>query len=545
MKFIKPSLTVIFMTIVSSLFASNLAGIIPVPVSMTPGKGYFRITAKSSLLVSTDDKAVKDIALLLNNHLKEFYHFSNLSVESGQIAKKGSIILKLDKECGVKPEGYKLSITKESIEICSADPNGLFYGVQTLFQMMPPEKKALSKIKIKSVEIEDYPRFSWRGLHLDVCRHFMPKEFIFKYLDYMAIHKLNTFHFHLTDDQGWRIEIKKYPLLTEIGSVRSETLVGRYSKENAVYDGTPHSGYYTQEDIREIVKYAADRYITVVPEIEMPGHALAALSAYPELGCTGGPYKSATKWGVFDDVMCAGKESTFNFLEGVIDEVISLFPSTFIHVGGDECPKVRWHDCPLCQQRMKEESLADEHQLQSYFVQRMERFINGKGRKIIGWDEILEGGLAPNAAVMSWRGEEGGISAAGQQHYVVMTPGSHCYLDHYQGDKETEPLAIGGFTPLEKIYGYEPVPAALSAENARFVMGAQGNVWTEYMASPAHVEYMVYPRAAALSEVLWSPKESRDYPSFMKRMKTMVKRYRSIGLNYCPNEFSKNKKKHD
>lgn len=545
MKFIKPSLTVIFMTIVSSLFASNLAGIIPVPVSMTPGKGYFRITAKSSLLVSTDDKSVKDIALLLNNHLKEFYHFSNLSVESGQIAKKGSIILKLDKECGVKPEGYKLSITKESIEICSADPNGLFYGVQTLFQMMPPEKKALSKIKIKSVEIEDYPRFSWRGLHLDVCRHFMPKEFIFKYLDYMAIHKLNTFHFHLTDDQGWRIEIKKYPLLTEIGSVRSETLVGRYSKENAVYDATPHSGYYTQEDIREIVKYAADRYITVVPEIEMPGHALAALSAYPELGCTGGPYKSATKWGVFDDVMCAGKESTFNFLEGVIDEVISLFPSTFIHVGGDECPKVRWHDCPLCQQRMKEESLADEHQLQSYFVQRMERYINSKGRKVIGWDEILEGGLAPNAAVMSWRGEEGGISAAGQQHYVVMTPGSHCYLDHYQGDKETEPLAIGGFTPLEKIYGYEPVPAALSAENARFVMGAQGNVWTEYMASPAHVEYMVYPRAAALSEVLWSSKESRDYSSFMKRMKTMVKRYKSIGLNYCPNEFSKSKKKHD
>lgn len=545
MKFIKPSLTVIFMTIISSLFASNLAGIIPVPVSMTPGKGYFRITAKSYLLVSTDDKAVKDIVLLLNNHLKEFYHFSNLSVESGQITKKGSIILKLDKECGIKPEGYKLSITKKSIEICSADPNGLFYGVQTLFQMMPPEKKALSKIKIKSVEIEDYPRFSWRGLHLDVCRHFMPKEFIFKYLDYMAIHKLNTFHFHLTDDQGWRIEIKKYPLLTEIGSVRSETLVGRYSKENAVYDGTPHSGFYTQEEIKEIIKYAAERYITVVPEIEMPGHALAALSAYPELGCTGGPYKSATKWGVFEDVMCAGKESTFQFLEGVLEEVIALFPSTYIHVGGDECPKVRWHDCPLCQQRMKDESLADEHQLQSYFVQRMERFINGKGRKIIGWDEILEGGLAPNAAVMSWRGEEGGISAAGQQHYVVMTPGSHCYLDHYQGDKETEPLAIGGFTPLEKIYGYEPVPAALSAENARFVMGAQGNVWTEYMASAAYVEYMVYPRAAALSEVLWSPKESRDYPSFMKRMKTMVKRYKSIGLNYCPNEFSKSKKKHD
>ncbi|MPN21601.1 hypothetical protein SDC9_168981 [bioreactor metagenome] len=243
--------------------------------------------------------------------------------------------------------------------------------------------------------------------------------------------------------------------------------------------------------------------------------------------------------------MCAGKESTFQFLEGVLEEVIALFPSTYIHVGGDECPKVRWHDCPLCQQRMKDESLADEHQLQSYFVQRMERFINSKGRKIIGWDEILEGGLAPNAAVMSWRGEEGGISAAGQQHYVVMTPGSHCYLDHYQGDKETEPLAIGGYTPLEKIYGYEPVPAALSDDNAKYIMGAQGNVWTEYMASATHVEYMVYPRAAALSEVLWSPKESRDYSSFMKRMKTMIRRYKSIGLNFCPNEFTKSKKKHD
>lgn len=545
MKFIKSSLTFMFMIIISSLFASGATSIIPTPVSMTPGKGYFRITTKSTLLLSTDDKAVKNIALFINKHIKEFYNFSNLSIESGQIAKKGSIILKLDKGCGIKPEGYKLSVTRENILICAADPNGLFYGVQTLFQMMPSEKRSLSKIKIKGIKVEDYPRFNWRGLHLDVSRHFMPKEFIFRYLDYMAIHKLNTFHFHLTDDQGWRIEIKKYPLLTQIGAVRSETLVGRYSKDNAVYDGTPHSGFYTQEDIKDIVKYAAERYITVVPEIEMPGHALAALSAYPELGCTGGPYKSATKWGVFEDVMCAGKESTFQFLEGVLEEVITLFPSTYIHVGGDECPKVRWHDCPLCQQRMKDESLADEHQLQSYFVQRMERFINSKGRKIIGWDEILEGGLAPNAAVMSWRGEEGGISAAGQQHYVVMTPGSHCYLDHYQGDKETEPLAIGGFTPLEKIYGYEPVPAALSAENARFVMGAQGNVWTEYMASPAHVEYMVYPRAAALSEVLWSPKESRDYPSFMNRMKIMVKRYKSIGLNYCPNEFKKSKKKHD
>jgi len=545
MNFIKSRLTVTLMIIISSINTSGAVNIVPAPASMISGKGYFRLTPKISIITNTGNKAVKDIAGLINRHLTEFYNFSALPIENGSTEKNGSIIINLDENYSTNPEGYKLTVTKNYIEICSSAPNGIFYGIQTLFQMMPPEKKEISKIKIKCAKIEDYPRFSWRGLHLDVCRHFMPKEFILKYLDYMAMHKLNTFHFHLTDDQGWRIEIKKYPLLTQIGAVRSETLVGRYSKDNAVYDGTPYSGFYTQEDIKEIVKYAAERYITVVPEIEMPGHALAALSAYPELGCTGGPYKSATKWGVFDDVMCAGKESTFKFLEGVLEVIISLFPSSYIHVGGDECPKVRWHDCPLCQQRMKDESLADEHQLQSYFIQRIEKFINGKGRKLIGWDEILEGGLAPNAAVMSWRGEEGGISAAGQQHFVVMTPGSHCYLDHYQGDKETEPLAIGGYTPLEKIYGYEPVPAALSAENARFVMGAQGNVWTEYMASTAHVEYMVYPRAAALSEVLWSPKESRDYPSFMKRMKTMVKRYKNIGLNYCPNEFSKSKKKHD
>lgn len=545
MKFIKSSLTVMFITIISSLFASNEVSIVPAPVSMTTGKGYFSLSSRSSLLINTGDKAVKDIASFLNKHIKEFYNLSNLTIENGAIAGKGSIMIKLDKGRGIKPEGYELSVTRDNIEICASNPNGLFYGMQTLFQMMPPEKKEISKIKIKCAEIEDYPRFSWRGLHLDVCRHFMPKEFVFKYLDYMAMHKLNTFHFHLTDDQGWRIEIKKYPLLTEIGSVRSETLVGHYYDKNSVYDNTPHSGFFTQEDIREIVKYAAERYITVVPEIEMPGHALALLSAYPELGCTGGPYKSATKWGVFDDVMCAGKEKTFEFLEGVIDEVIALFPSTYIHVGGDECPKVRWHDCPLCQQRMKDESLANEHQLQSYFVQRMERYINSKGRIIIGWDEILEGGLAPNAAVMSWRGEEGGISAAGQQHYVVMTPGSHCYLDYYQGNKETEPLAIGGYTPLEKVYGYEPVPAALSADNAKYIMGAQGNVWTEYILTPDHVEYMVYPRAAALSEVLWSPKESRGYKSFLQRMNTMIKRYKSVGLNYCPNEFVKKTEKND
>jgi len=525
------------MTMTTLISAKEMLAIVPEPVSISLERGHFSITPKSIIITNIDDGELNNIANHLNRHISDLYNFTPLAITNGEKGQKGSIFLKLDKECGIQPEGYRLSVSKDRIEICAASPNGLHYGLQTLYQLMPAKKKGFSRIKVKSAEITDYPRFEWRGLHLDVSRHFMPKEFVLRYLDYMAMHKMNKFHLHLTDDQGWRIEIKRYPLLTKIGSVRNETLIGRYSKENDKYDKTPHGGFYTQEDIKEIVKYAAERYITVIPEIEMPGHALAALSAYPELGCTGGPYKSATKWGVFDDVMCAGKEGTFEFLQGVLEEVMNLFPSGYIHIGGDECPKTRWHECPLCQKRMKEEGLKDEHQLQSYFVQRMERFINSKGRKLIGWDEILEGGLAPNAAVMSWRGEEGGIEAARQNHYVVMTPVSHCYLDYYQGDSKTEPLAIGGFTPLEKIYGYEPVPAALNGESAKYIMGAQGNVWTEYMATTQYVEYMVYPRAAALSEVLWSPKQTRDYSSFKMRMKTMIKRYKAIGLNYCPIGF--------
>jgi len=315
--------------------------------------------------------------------------------------------------------------------------------------------------------------------------------------------------------------------------------MGRGNETVKQYDGKPHGGFYTQEDIKEIVAYAAKRYVTVVPEIEMPGHALAALASYPELGCTGGPYEVATKWGVFKEVMCAGKEGTFEFLQNVMDEVLTLFPSKFIHIGGDECPKDSWKECPDCQQRIKELGLKDEHELQSWFITRMEKYLNAKGKDIIGWDEILEGGLAPNAAVMSWRGEAGGIAAAKERHKVVMSPGTHCYLDHFQGPKETQPLAIGGFTPLEKIYSYEPVPAELSAEEAKYIMGAQGNVWTEFMPNPAHVEYMVYPRAAALAEVVWTPRESRDYKNFMERMEKMVLRYYSYGINFCRLEFQK------
>ena len=352
----------------------------------------------------------------------------------------------------------------------------------------------------------------------------------------MSLHKLNRFHFHLTEDQGWRIEIKKYPGLTGTGSVRKETLVG-HGRRSDLFDGTPHGGFYTQEEIREIVKYASDRYITVIPEIEMPGHALAALAAYPHLGCTGKGYQVATRWGVFDDIMCAGKEETFEFLEDVLTEVLDLFPSEFVHIGGDEAPKTKWKECPLCQERIAREGLEGEDELQSYFIKRIERFLSANGRKLIGWDEILEGGLASNAAVMSWRGEKGGIEAAKMGHFVVMTPGTHCYLDHYQADPETQPLAIGGLTTLEKIYGYEPVPDSLKNEEAHYIMGAQGNVWTEYMKTPEHVEYMVYPRAAALAEVVWSPRSDRDYDEFLSRLQKLRFIYDYMGLNYAKVAF--------
>ncbi len=512
--------------------------IIPEPVSVSEENGYFKISKECDLYSNLNAGDAKLIADGLNDHMKLFYGWEFKSVKHADKFSKKGIFINLNRNLNLGDEGYRIKIGKSGILLEAQALNGLYYAIQTLIQIMPENQANLSKISVRYCTIEDYPRFKWRGLHLDVCRHFMPKDFVMKYIDLLAKHKMNIFHFHLTEDQGWRIEIKKYPLLTETGSVRRETIVGN-GRTSVLYDGTPHGGFYTQDDIREIVEYASKRFVTVVPEIEMPGHSLAALASYPFLGCTGGPYEVATRWGVFHDVMCAGKESTFEFIQNVLDEVISLFPSQYIHIGGDECPKTKWKECPLCQKRIKDEALADEHNLQSYFIQRVEKYLNKKGRKLIGWDEILEGGLAPNAAVMSWRGEEGGIAAAKQSHYVVMTPGSHCYLDHYQGKPETEPLAIGGFTPLEKIYSYEPVPAVLTDEEAKFILGAQGNVWTEYMPVASHVEYMVYPRAAALAEVVWSPKEKRDYPNFFERLNKQLIRYEAYKVNYSKSSIKR------
>lgn len=437
-----------------------------------------------------------------------------------------------------QPEGYKLEITPTYIMVRASTAAGAFYAAQSLRQIFPTEFCSPKPVQgvawqARCCSITDYPRFGYRGLHLDVSRHFFSVEFVKRYIDLLAMHKMNRFHWHLTDDQGWRIEIKKYPKLQTVASCRKETLIGHNSELPQKFDGKQHCGFYTQEEVKEIVKYANQRFVTIVPEIEMPGHALAALSAYPELGCTGGPYEPATHWGVFEDVFCAGNDKTFEFVDGVLEEVCALFPGTYVHIGGDESPKDRWKVCPKCQKRIKDQGLKDEHELQSYFIKRAEKILAKYGKKLIGWDEILEGGLAPTATVMSWRGIEGGIAAARSGHDAIMTPGSHCYLDYYQSDPGNEPLAIGGLLTLERVYGYEPIPDSLTEEQGRHILGAQGNVWTEYIDNPAYAEYMVYPRASALSEVVWAPKAKRNWPDFMRRLQVHFTRLDLLGVTYA------------
>ena len=523
--------------------------IIPQPVEVTKNVGSFVISPKTSLVVSS--KIDEASASFLNLYLSDYYGFKLPIVKK---ATKDYIKFNSLKNIkGLKAEGYSLKSDSKGVVIEGNSDIGTFYGMQTLIQLLPVEKS--NALKIAAVTVKDEPRFEYRGAMLDVARHFFPVSFVKKYIDYLALHKLNYFHWHLTEDQGWRIEIKKYPKLTEIGSKRNGSIVGRYP--GTASDNTPEGGFYTQEDVKEIVKYAADRFITVIPEIEMPGHSSAAIAAYPMLSCfpdekteipanvisekskqelANGRVKLVQEtWGVFTDVY-APTEYTFKFLEDVLDEVMALFPSKYIHVGGDESPKDAWKRSAFCQQLIKEKGLKDEHELQSYFIQRMEKYINKNGRTLIGWDEILEGGLAPNAIVMSWRGEAGGIAAAKENHQVIMTPGSHVYLDHSQTKNDKE-LTIGGLTSLEKIYSYEPVPKELNAEQAKYVLGAQGNVWTEYMENPAKVEYMIFPRLSALSEVLWSPKKTKNWPTFQTKIETQKKRYDMWGANY----FKENK----
>ena len=493
--------------------------IVPQPQSMVVEMNkHFALNGQPALH-SDADKAEKAL-----NFLDDYFHASGWK---SHIAEKGNAEIKFEEKLGLADEGYEMSVNATGIHIRASHEKGFFYGVQSLIQLLPPNKHIAN---LPYLEIRDEPRFEWRGLHLDVGRHFFPKEFIKKYIDLMAFYKFNTFHWHLTEDQGWRIEIKKYPKLTEIGSQRKETILEK-NFNPYVGDGKPYGGFYTQEEIKEVVAYAQEREITIVPEIEMPGHSLAALAAYPELGCAFGPYEVGTKWGVYDDIYCPS-EITFGFLEEVLTEVMALFPSEYIHIGGDEAPKTAWRKSQLAQDVIRREGLKDEFELQSYFIQRMEKFLNANGRQLIGWDEILEGGLAPGAAVMSWRGEAGGIEAASAEHFVVMTPNSHMYFDHYQGDSEIEPLAIGGFTPIKKVYDYEPVPSELAKEHAKFVMGAQANVWTEYIKTSDHVEYMVYPRAVALSEVVWTNPENKDWNKFQEKLKYQYLLLDARDVNY-------------
>ncbi len=500
--------------------------IIPQPVSTQWREGHFTINP-NTVIVTVD--SLRPSIQFFNDYLKKLYGLRLKVVDPAHLPTSDYILLSGhlhdDPISSPTPTGekYHLVVLADRIVIEGINAPSVFYGIQTLIQLLPvspfvatptgygirpattagANPAANTGFAIPAVTIDDYPRFAWRGLHLDCGRHFFPVDFVKKYIDYIALHKMNYFHWHLTEDQGWRIEIKKYPLLTEIGSCRSGTIIGH--NPGTGDDSTEYCGYYTQDQIRDVVKYAAARYITIIPEIELPGHSSAALTAYPWLGCTGGPYQVQHRFGVFKDVFCAGNDSVFQFLENVLDEVMALFPSRYIHIGGDECPKDSWKACPKCQQRMKDLGLKNEEELQSYFVQRIEKYINSKGHNIIGWDEILEGGIAPNATIMSWRGEKGGIEAARQHHSVIMTPGEYVYFDHSQL-RNDDSLTIGGYLPLDRVYQYEPIPRELNETEATYVMGAQANVWSEYMSNPRKVEYMLFPRLSALSEVLWSPK---------------------------------------
>lgn len=438
---------------------------------------------------------------------------------------------------GDADEGYRLEVKPGRALLSASQPAGFLHGMQTIRQLLPQAVLSGGAVlgvdwTLPAVSISDSPAFGWRGLHLDVCRHMFPLAFIKKFIDLLAFYKYNVFHWHLTEDQGWRIEIKKHPRLTEVGAQREETVIaGTWDQ----YDSVAHGGFYTQDEVREVVAYAAERGVTVVPEIELPGHAVAALTAYPELGCMGEGYQVRTTWGIAEDIFCAGKDEVFTFLKDVLSEVLELFPSTYIHIGGDEAPKARWEACPACQARIKAEDLADEHELQSWFIRQIEAWLNERGRNLVGWDEILEGGLAPNATVMSWRGSDGGIAAANAGHDVIMTPNTYCYLDYYQSeDTDSEPPAISAILPLKQVWQYEVIPEQIAADKRHHILGGQGNIWTEYMPHSDHVEYMMFPRAIAIADVLWHHPDERDYDALVARLRRHLPALDTMGVNYRP-----------
>ena len=511
--------------------------IVPMPMEIsTAQQTPFLLQNGVTVCYPAGNEMMKKNAEFLVGYIKEQTGIE-LTTKEGE-GTKGDIVLALGL-ANENPEAYQLKVSSDQIVISGPSESGVFYGIQTFRKSVGVALG--TDVEVPAVEINDQPRFSYRGMMLDVGRHFFTMDEIKTYIDILALHNVNRFHWHLSEDQGWRIEIKKYPKLTEIGSKRKETVIGHNSGE---YDGKPYGGFYTQEQAKEIVQYAADRYITVVPEIDLPGHMQAALSAYPEYGCTGGPYEVWTKWGVSDNVLCAGNDAAIQFVRDVLDEITEIFPSEYIHVGGDECPKSQWAKCPKCQARIKALGLKSdkkhtkEERLQSYVINAAEQFLNSKGRQMIGWDETLEGGLAPNATVMSWRGEGGGIEAARQNHDVVMTPNTYVYFDYYQAiDKDAEPLAIGGYLPVKTVYNYNPMPKALNQEEQKHIIGVQANVWTEYMPTFSQVEYMVLPRIAALCATQWSDQSKKNYDDFLKRVPRLIDIYQLHGWNYATHIF--------
>ncbi len=519
--------------------------IIPRPLELKLKEGQFLISSATGIQVEPSGHDLERIGVFLSGHLQR-YHSVTLRKGKGN---DGTIRLRLNRGIEGGPEAYRITTGKDGILIESEAPNGIFYGVQSLLQMLPPDSASTPSVPYS--EIYDKPRFTWRGLHLDVGRHFFPVFYIKRYIDFMAMYKLNKFHWHLTEDQGWRIEIKKHPLLTEISHWRDETITPATYRHKGVqgpvpqYDGIGYGGFYTQNQVREIVQYAADRFVTVIPEIEMPGHSCAALAAYPGLGCTGGPYHVQKTWGIFEDVYCAGNDETFHFLEDVLGEVCDLFPSPWIHIGGDECPKTRWKECPLCQARIRNENLRNEEELQSYFIRRIEKFLSSQGKKLVGWEEIQEGGLPENAVMMAWKNQGSlGILAASQGHDVVVCPTAYCYLNIYQTrgtgsdpkDYRTdgaEPVAFRGYIPLEKVYSFEPVFPGLDPEASGHIIGSQANLWTEFISNTTNLEYMLFPRLCALAEVVWTGKEKRDYQNFRNRLESEFLRLTKHGINFC------------
>lgn len=516
--------------------------IVPYPNHLETGRGTYRVTDRPVTCDSRTDERTQRAVVGFAARLATVTGGKNPVTVADEVPASG---IRFVTDESLPAEGYELNVDGEGIEVRASQFPGFLYALQSLEQLLPAavygtEPAPDAAWEVPCVKIADAPRFAYRGMHLDVARHFFSVDEVKRYIDVMAIHKLNTLHWHLTDDQGWRIEIKRYPELTAVGSIRKATVV---RKEWGTYDGTPYGGFYTQDEIRDVVKYAADRGVTVIPEIDLPGHMLAALTAYPELGCTGGPYEVWGRWGVADDVLCPGREKTFEFLEGVLTEVMELFPSEYIHIGGDECPKVRWEKCPRCQAKIRQLGLKDdgehtaEHYLQSYVTDRIGKFLAQHGRRIIGWDEILEGRAPSDAVVMSWRGSEGGIAAAKLGHDVIMTPNSHFYFDYYQSlDTDAEPFGIGGYIPMEQVYSYDPAFPELTPEQQKHILGVQANLWTEYVLSDEHLEYMLLPRLAALSEVQWCLPETKDWNRFIGSFR-MDKIYSQLGYEFAKHIF--------